>query len=304
MFVCSICGMSSEGGDAGMSGGKKVAINDNSASTSTSSSTINLNNSVNPNSLISNNIEILRNKIRVLIDDNRFSSSYANPARFLLNASANDEREEWENGGEEDGVDEDVESMLTSTTTTTPTIEELRATESSLHEKIDAELDNAVSKEVLTIAEHEFNEKKMEILPLSYDINKLKSHIIYRVNGVNLNSIKFASFIDTLSQLYDKFIVVKPTLSDPYSDEVFIIFGNKVADEVKSSNLLPINRENYIDFLYSMYSYAIYVLNLINDVKYKTYLTKSEFVKLPPDVEYKFLVEKCKNKLKELNLLS
>lgn len=295
MFMC-VCG----GDDGGVSG--EVGVSDVKCENKVDDDT-----NTDINSHISNNIEILRNKIRVLIDDNRFSSTYANPTRFLLNVSANDEREEWENGGEEDGVDEDVESILASTSTPTSTEQvggNALPSSPTIHEKIDTELDNAISKEVLTIAEHNFNEKNMEILPFTYDINKLKSHIIYKVNDVNLNSIKFASFIDTLSQLYDKFIVVKPTLSDPYSDEVFIIFGNKVADEVKSGNLLPINRENYIDFLYSMYSYAIYVLNLINDVKYKTYLTKSEYVKLPPDVEYKFVVEKCKNKLKELNLLS
>lgn len=262
--------------------------------------------------LISNNIEMLRKKIKTSIDDNRTICAYCNPTRFLLD-TMNDERDDWENGNEdEDDIDNDNNDdndTITndnddnddkSTSTSTNLIERLKLQAHALHDKINNELDNAVSKEVPAFAEHEFNQK-MEIFNFNWDINKLKSNMIYKVKDINLNSEKFGSFIDSLTQLYDKFIIVKPILSDPYSEEVYIVFGNKIAEKIKH-NILPINREKYIDFLYCMYSYGIYVLNLVNDMKYKTYLTKSEFIKLSPSDEYKFIVEKCKNKLTELGL--
>ena len=254
--------------------------------------------------VVSNNIEMLREKVRLLVDDNRIECSYCNPTRFLLNVS-NDERMDWENGDEGDGngegdgnektTNEDIDDNISS-------VEHLRNMTKSTSEKIESELENVVSKEVMRFAEHEFNEK-MDILDFDWDTNKLKSHIIYKVKDINLNSIKFASFIDLLSQIYDKFVIVKPSTSDPYSEEIYLVFGNKISDNIKR-NVLPINRENYIDFLYSVYSYAIYVLNLVNDIKYKTYLTKSEFIKLSPSAEYKFVVEKCKNVLIELGLIN
>ena len=249
----------------------------------------------NIHSLISNNIETLRNDIRLFIDDNRSEYVFSNPTRFLMSYDVSDERNEWEN-------DENDEMI---------SVDKLRNDENDEIKKINDALNSAVEKEVLEFTEKEFGEK-MSIKDFDWNVDNIKGNIIYKINGinnktdnvnsVNINSNKFGSYIDKISQLFDKCTIIKPVLSDPYSDEIYMIFGNKKND-VYVENSIPINYENYIDFLYSIYSYAIYVLNLVRDIKYKTNSSKIEFINLSAENEYKFIIEKCRKKMISLGII-
>lgn len=244
--------------------------------------------------LISNNIETLRNDIKLFIDDNRSEYVFSNPTRFLMSYDVSDERNEWENNENDEMI----------------SVDKLRNDENAETKKINDALNSAVEKEVFEFAEKEFGEK-MSIKDFDWNIDNIKGNTIYKINGinksnkidsVNINSNKFGSYIDKISQLFDKCTIVKPVLSDPYSDEIYMIFGNKKNDACVE-NRIPINYENYIDFLYSIYSYAIYVLNLVRDIKYKTNSSKIEFINLSTKNEYKFIVEKCKKKMVSLGII-
>lgn len=246
----------------------------------------------NENNLISDNVEILRNDIHTYIDDDRTEYTFSNPARFLISDNISDERSDWES-------DENDEIV---------SLEKLRNDTNIEMKKINNALNSAIEKEVIEFAEKEFGEKMM-IEEFDWDVNHTKSFTIFRINGIfdnnriNINSNKFGVYIDKVSQLFDKCTIIKPLLSDPYSDEIYMIFGNKKCDTC-IENFIPINYENYIDFLYSVYSYAIYVLNLVRDIKYKTNSSKIEFINLSVQNEYKFIVEKCKKKMKSLCIIT
>ena len=238
--------------------------------------------------LLSNNIESLRNEINVIIDENRYEYIYSNPTRILLK---NDIEDEHEN----EDVDEDFVSL-----------EKLRDSEKVKIHKPNDILNTAIEQEMIKFAKKEFD-KQMQIVDFDWDVNN--SFTIYRINGVvnnktkiNINSKRFGMFIDKVSQMFDKCLIVKPVLSDPFSDEIYIVVGNKTSGTF-IKNKIPLNYENYIDFLYSMYSYAMYVLGLVQDIRYKTNSSKIEFINLSVCDEYKFIVDKCKKKLVALGMI-
>lgn len=238
--------------------------------------------------LISSNIESLRNETNVIIDENRYEYIYSNPTRILLKNDIEDEHED---------VDEEFVSL-----------EKLRDSEMIKITKLNEILNTTIEQEMLEFAKKEFNEQ-MQVVDFDWNVNNMNSFTIYRINGVvndktkiNINSKRFGIFIDEASQMFDKCLIVKPVLSDPFSDEIYLISGNKTSNAFVK-NKVPINYENYIDFLYSMYAYALYVLDLVQDIQYKTNSSKIEFINLSVCDEYKFIVDKCKKKLIALGMI-
>ena len=249
-----------------------------------------INSEINSSELISNNIETLRNEINVIIDENRYEYIYSNPTRILLKNDIDDEHE-----------NEDVDEEFVS-------LEKLRDSEMIKITKLNEILNTTIEREMIEFAKKEFNEQ-MQVVDFDWNVNNMNSFTIYRINGVvndktkiNINSKRFGIFIDEASQMFDKCLIVKPVLSDPFSDEIYLISGNKTSNAFVK-NKVPINYENYIDFLYSMYSYALYVLDLVQDIQYKTNSSKIEFINLSACDEYKFIVDKCKKKLIALGMI-
>ena len=253
-----------------------------------------------PYSRISENVELLRNNLKLFIDDNRSDYTFANPTRYLIKSSISDEREEWENTINDEQL----------------SLDKLQQKDNS--ENINRVLSDVIEKEVLNFAENEYK-TKMTIIDFTWDITKLKSDTILRVNSirddannicikyneeinlkdlysnkcVDINSNVFGNFIDKLTRVYDKISIVKPVLSDPYSDEIYLILGNKISD-VDVFNIVPINYEKIIDFLYAMYSYAMYIMNILQDLKYNTHENNIRFIVLNAHDEYSFIINKCK----------
>lgn len=240
--------------------------------------------------LISSNIETLRNEINVIIDENRYEYIYSNPTRILLKNDIDDEHEDID-------VDEEFISL-----------EKLRDSEKIKITKLNDILNTTIEREMIEFAKKEFN-KQMQVVDFDWNVNNMNCFTIYRINGVmndktkiNINSKRFGVYIDEASQMFDKCLIVKPVLSDPFSDEIYIVVGNKTSNTFVK-NKVPINYENYIDFLYSMYSYALYVLDLVQDIQYKTNSSKIEFINLSVNDEYKFIIDKCKKKLIALGMI-
>lgn len=253
-----------------------------------------------PYSRISENVEILRNNLKLFIDDNRSDYTFANPTRYLIRSSISDEREEWENT-----INDEVLSL-----------DKLQQKDDT--ENIDVVLSDVIEKEVLKFAEDVYK-RKMTIIDFTWDITSLKSDTVLRINSirnnvnnicikyneeislkdiylnkdVDINSSVFGNYIDKLTCVYDKISIIKPVLSDPYSDEIYLILGNKMSD-VDEFNIIPMNYEKIIDFLYAMYSYAMYIMNLLQDLKYNTHENNIQFIELNTHDEYAFIINKCR----------
>ena len=253
-----------------------------------------------PCSRISENVEILRNNLKLFIDDNRSDYTFANPARYLIKSSISDEREEWENTINDEQL----------------SLDKLQQKDND--ENINKVLSDVIEKEVLKFAENVYK-TKMTIIDFTWDITKLKSDTILRINSirddannicikyneeislkdiysnkfVDINSNAFGNFIDRLTYVYDKISIIKPVLSDPYSDEIYLTLGNKISD-VDEFNIIPMNYEKIIDFLYAMYSYAMYIMNILQDLKYNTHENNIRFIVLNAHDEYSFIINKCK----------
>ena len=186
------------------------------------------------------------------------------------------------------------------------------------NENINKVLSDVIEKEVLKFTEKVYK-KKMTIIDFTWNITKLKSDTILRVNSirdnvnnicikyneeidlkdiylnkrVDINSNVFGNYIDKLTCVYDKISIIKPVLSDPYSDEIYLILGNKISD-ADVFNIVPMNYEKIIDFLYAMYSYAMYIMNILQDLKYNTHENNIRFIVLNAHDEYSFIINKCK----------
>lgn len=233
-------------------------------------------------SKISDNIDELIKQINVLISENSEVLKFVNPILELMINNTSD----LIDSGENDDDDENV-----------------KLSDKFMNLKI-----KASDAEAVEFAKNEFG---MKIDVEDFVWTNLKNTSIYRINlnesNVDLNSMKFGRFIDKLAIKFDKCFLIKPILSDSYKDSLYLITGNMIRDVNDTDELdnvnIPMNYEKYIDFLYSVFSYGLYTLNVVADMRYNTKMTKIEFIKLPIAEEYKFIVDKCKNKLIQLGLI-
>ena len=238
------------------------------------------------NSKISDNIDELIKQINVLISENSEVLKFVNPILELMINNTSDLIDSGENDDDDEISDENV-----------------KLSDKFMNLKI-----KASDAEAVEFAKNEFG-MKMDIEDFVW--TNLKNTSVYRINlnesNVDLNSMKFGRFIDKLAIKFDKCFLIKPILSDSYKDSLYLITGNVVRDvnDVDETNdiNIPMNYEKYIDFLYSVFSYGLYTLNVVADMRYNTKMTKIEFIKLPIAEEYKFIVDKCKNKLIQLGLI-
>lgn len=242
------------------------------------------------NSKISDNIDELIKQINVLINENSEILKFVNPILELMINNTSD----LIDSDDADDTDEQNDEISD---------ENVKLSDKFMNLKI-----KASDAEAVEFAKNEFG-MKMDVEDFVW--TNLKSTSIYRINlnesSVDLNSMKFGRFIDKLAIKFDRCFLIKPILSDSYKDSLYLITGNVIRDVNESSEIddvnIPMNYEKYIDFLYSMFSYGLYTLNVVADMRYNTKMTKIEFIKLPITEEYKFIVDKCKNKLIQLGLI-
>lgn len=211
-----------------------------------------LDNSVNIDELpLSTNIERMRRKITKLINEDKEKALYSNIVRYLL---------EYD--------DDDMDN------TTNLSIDEIRSHTKSLNEKMNNELIEYMKKEVKSLKLCEIIEfitiSATDEPNYSIDIMNLKSNIAYIINNINLNTNKFCSFVDQLSELYDKVWIIKCFVDDCYTERIVIVVKERNEKQivVQNNKNILVNQEKLINFLYSIYSKAIFILQT-NEEEYK-----------------------------------
>ena len=177
--------------------------------------------------------------------------------------------------------------------------------------QLNSKLNQLIQKEVLKFANEKLHINCETIDSFSSTINFNPSHTkpnsIVSINNItdadnhsiDINSKQFLNYIDSVCQMFDKCYIIKPFMSDPYTDELYMIFGNKIKNNFVK-NIIPINYENYIDFLYSLYSFGIHMLQLVYDIKYETSTNNIDYITLSSENEYKLIAAHRQMILKQL----
>lgn len=160
-----------------------------------------------------------------------------------------------------------------------------------------------VNKEVMDYAK-KLLLRDVQVKDLSFDLKMLNEYTAYRVDDEVIIYKDFVKFLDLVSQMFDRVVVMKPLLCDAYTDEIYLIFGAKTNVEIPKVQIIPRNYELYVDFLYCMYTYGLYVMLLIEDMDSSTSFTKVEHLTITPSDEYRLIVMMYNMKLKELNITS
>ena len=208
----------------------------------------------NDNEPLSTNIERMRKKILKLVNEDKEKALISNVVRYLLEYDNEDNNES------------------TNDSQTDLSIDELRKKNKELSDKMDAELIEYMKKELKSlklceISEFIITEANESEKDYNIDIMNMKSNTAYIIPSVNLNTIKFCSFIGEISELFDKIYVIKCFVDDSYTERVVILTGTRNEQQtVNSSNI--IHQEELINFLYSIYSKALFTLQSTeNDYK-------------------------------------
>lgn len=167
----------------------------------------------------------------------------------------------------------------------------------------DAKDEEFVRIEVSAYAKKLFS-RDVSIEKLTFELSNLKPFTAYSVNDEVIIFKDFVKFLDLVTQMFKRVTVMKPVLSNVYSDEIFLICGEKSNVSTPTIQALPRNYELYLDFLYCMYTYGLYVVLLIEDMEASTSFTKVEHLTITPNDEYRLMLLKYQRKLKELNISS
>lgn len=121
------------------------------------------------------------------------------------------------------------------------------------------------------------------------DYNDSLQDCIITIN--NPNSLKFSSFVDEMSSKYNDVILVNSIFIDPSSDHIYLVVMNKHHSTNDSAcNTLPMNIENIISFLYNVYSFRLYYLELVRDYVMKRSANNIRFVNMNVKDEFKQLI--------------
>ena len=184
---------------------------------------------------LSTNIEKMRNEIKSLINKNQNKALYSNPIRFIIDK---DDEQKSEN-------EIKIESSK------------------SLSERIDAEIIKLMKKElkqfkfinnVEIVDEQQINESDY-----GFNIETMKDKHAYILSSVNMNTRQFVSFLDMLSNLFSPVYVMKSIIDDSYTERIVVIVGEHLANNTVSSQVSN-NQSSFIDYLYTVYSRALFVL--------------------------------------------
>lgn len=190
---------------------------------------------VNENKQLSSNLERMRMEIVKLLNDDREKALHANVFKYLI--PLKDEKMK----SDDDTNDADMDDV-----------------DDSIKPLIDSEIVEYMKKEI----------KSLEICDVNgfetLDYNKIDIMTMdgkaYVINPTNLNTVKFAEFIDAISVLYSDSWLIKCAIDDCYTERVVLICSGKNDVHGLPKHLLPIYREELINFLYAIYSKALFVL--------------------------------------------
>lgn len=145
----------------------------------------------------------------------------------------------------------------------------------------------------------ETNDTDISSLPMK-ELASFKADKIITIP--NLNSKKQVREIDMMCTTYDRVVLVKPRLSNPIDDIVYLLLFNGSKGKKPSSSMLPTNAGGVIDFMYCMYYYALYIVRLALSVATNSNLTRVRNVNMNVDREYKQYIKSLVDKLQELGI--
>lgn len=122
----------------------------------------------------------------------------------------------------------------------------------------------------------------------------------------NLNMKKYIYKIDELCLIYEKVILLKPRLTNPIDDTVYLLIlsdnKSKSSNKNKITSVFPTNTEGIIDFMFCMYYYGLYIAKLSLSMTTNINLVKVKNIKMNVDQEYKQYIRTIVDKLRELNV--
>lgn len=90
---------------------------------------------------------------------------------------------------------------------------------------------------------------------------------LIKIHEINLNSWLMVYLINIICNKYRYVYLIRSKLTDVLSDTVYIYVRDKLDKQI-SSRIHLIGIADYIDFLYSIYSFTIYLMNLAEKLYY------------------------------------
>ena len=219
--------------------------------------------SVNKESLtgmLSTNLESIRNEIRNFCVRNLEKVAVCNPSRYIIKTSIDRKDSKTNEDGsveEEDYIEPDSLNLGT------------KELNSELIEYMKHEIKSL--KLVDKLNGFETIEPKQSDIDYGIDFGLLKPRTAYFISDVNLNTIKFVHLVDELASLFDDVWIIKCGIDDPYTERVCILISERTDDTTSfpPGEYIPINQQNLIDFLYSVYTKAVFMLKADeNDYKH------------------------------------
>ena len=118
------------------------------------------------------------------------------------------------------------------------------------------------------IKQFEYLKVKNDENDYGIELGSLKPLTGYIVDDINLNTIKFCKLIDKLAIAFDNVWLIKCGIDDPHTERIIILITDRASDKVIKDSLIPVNQEGLINFLYAVYSRALFVLKA-NENDYK-----------------------------------
>ena len=204
------------------------------------------------------NIESMRDEIKQFIKKNKEKAIFANPVRHIVKI----DKDASMSGGDSEPIDL------------------LEGTNSELDQKINAELIEVMKKEIKTI----FDDLNVEVLKdedmkgndYGFNFEEMKEHTAYILQPINVNTYSFIHFIDLIGHYFKNSCLIKCGLDDAYTERFVLYIGERLTNEPTTEELyIPINEQSFIDFMYSVYGRALFVLKS-SENEYKDF-TKASF---------------------------
>lgn len=192
-------------------------------------------------SMLSSNIEQMRNEIKNLIDKNHEKVLYSNPIRFMIK----DESDENDN---EDKSESEIKIESSQT----------------LSERNNAEIVELMKKE---LKQFDFvggvelmTESQIKESDYGFNFETMNENRAFIIPPINLNTRKFVHVLDMLGNLFSPVYVMKSSIDDAYTERIIIIVGKRTFEDKSDSQTQSNNQSSFIDFLYTVYSRSLFVL--------------------------------------------
>lgn len=160
--------------------------------------------------------------------------------------------------------------------------------------------------EVKKMAMNIYNEKVdvvlSDLFADSIITDDISTNKIVLIKNLNLKCNVYR--IDDLCLRYKKVLLIKPRLSNPIDDTVYLLLlrNDDNSNNRNAKSVLPTNAEGIIDFMYCLYYYGLYITKLSLSMVVNNNLNRIKNIKMSVDQEYKQYIKLIVDKLRELNV--